>query len=420
MSKVLFLNEKTIGANMAGPGIRTWELAKCLAEDDQVRIITPQESSLSWSKITFFRQSLKNLLLAIIWADVIVVPIYFLKLSWLLLARILRKKIVVDAYFVPFFEAQEKYNAQPKRAALAVNLSKKRSCFLLKIADYIVCSTERQKELWQSFLSDLGRAQDVELGLVPTGIRAELPVLKQAALRKQNLGLKQDDKLVLWSSGLWPWLDPFSAILAISLIKDEQVKLVFYGVASLDEYSKGESSLQLKPAIDLAKDLGLYNKRVFFINQRVPYQHIANYLLDADVALNLHYNNKETYYAYRTRVLDYIWAGLPIVTTEGDVLSEKIKERALGSVVKYQDGQEIAAAIEKLLSDKGYYDQCCLNMKQFAMSQSWSNVAQPLKQYCLKPTMAYPKRFLSLLGACFSFYCWGLYYLLNCKLRFKC
>jgi hypothetical protein len=34
--------------------------------------------------------------------------------------------------------------------------------------------------------------------------------------------------------------------------------------------------------------------------------------------VSTHYEHVETTFAFRTRILDYLWAGLPVVATGGD------------------------------------------------------------------------------------------------------
>src|SRR5205823_6084689 len=62
-----------------------------------------------------------------------------------------------------------------------------------------------------------------------------------------------------------------------------------------------------------------------------------------------HFDELETRYAFRTRLLDCIWAGLPVVTTTGDALAEVVRERGLGRVVGYEDVDGYARALEEVL-----------------------------------------------------------------------
>jgi hypothetical protein len=76
----------------------------------------------------------------------------------------------------------------------------------------------------------------------------------------------------------------------------------------------------LRETIALSRELGLDGRAVFF-NDWVPYAERENYLLEADVGVSLHRDHLETHFAFRTRFLDCLWAGLPIITTRGDVIS---------------------------------------------------------------------------------------------------
>ena len=53
----------------------------------------------------------------------------------------------------------------------------------------------------------------------------------------------------------------------------------------------------------------------------VPYDERADFLLDADLGVSTHLEHIETAYSFRTRVLDYWWAGLPVVATDGDTFA---------------------------------------------------------------------------------------------------
>ena len=59
-----------------------------------------------------------------------------------------------------------------------------------------------------------------------------------------------------------------------------------------------------------------------------PYDLREAYLLEADVALTAARDLAETRLSFRTRVLDYLWAGLPVVATDGDVLVRPGPRRA--------------------------------------------------------------------------------------------
>ena len=68
----------------------------------------------------------------------------------------------------------------------------------------------------------------------------------------------------------------------------------------------------------LADELGLTGTHVIFNEEWVAYDERQNFLLDADIGVSTHLHHVETDYSFRTRILDYLWASLPIVSTTGD------------------------------------------------------------------------------------------------------
>jgi glycosyltransferase involved in cell wall biosynthesis len=105
-------------------------------------------------------------------------------------------------------------------------------------------------------------------------------------------------------------------------------------------------------AVDLADELGLRDRHVFFNFGWVPYAERQGYLLEADLGVSAHLNTVEARFAFRTRIVDYFWAGLPVVATRGDALAELVEERRLGRALAFGDVDGWAAAIAELLDDR--------------------------------------------------------------------
>ncbi len=56
---------------------------------------------------------------------------------------------------------------------------------------------------------------------------------------------------------------------------------------------------------------GALGTSVFFNPDWVAYEDRGDYLLEADAGVSTHFAHIETEFAFRTRILDYLWAGLP-------------------------------------------------------------------------------------------------------------
>ncbi len=130
--------------------------------------------------------------------------------------------------------------------------------------------------------------------------------------------------------------------------------------------------------------MGLLGREVVFTDWLPPEQW-SNCLLEADVGLSFHPASIETHFAFRTRLLDYIGAGLPIVTAGGDVLSEQVAACGLGYVVEPGNAEALAAALIALLAEPDARRSRQAAFHQVAEQYRWERVAAPLVRYCREP-----------------------------------
>jgi glycosyltransferase involved in cell wall biosynthesis len=124
----------------------------------------------------------------------------------------------------------------------------------------------------------------------------------------------------------------------------------------------------------------------------VPYDTRADYLLDADLGVSTHLDHLETAFSFRTRILDYLWAGLPIVSTDGDTFADIVRVNKLGTVVPPQDVEALASALDKLLYDEDRRQQTSKRVTAFSRSMTWDKVLQPLTEFCANPAGAADRR----------------------------
>jgi glycosyltransferase involved in cell wall biosynthesis len=139
-------------------------------------------------------------------------------------------------------------------------------------------------------------------------------------------------------------------------------------------------------ALSLADELGLRNRSVFFNRGWVSYEERGNYLLEADIGVSAHFDDVEARFAFRTRLLDCFWAGLPVITTSGDALAEIVAQRELGLVVEPLDVNGWIDAISLLLDDKSARDRARPAFEQLRQELAWPRVVEPLVRLLDAPT----------------------------------
>jgi len=263
-------------------------------------------------------------------------------------------------------------------------------------ADFFVCASERQRFWWLGQLEVAGRInpltyqQDPSLrGLVDVvayGLPERPPEHTRQVVKGVWPGIAPEDVVILWGGGLWPWLDPMTAVRALAQLHPShpQLKLIFPGTIHPNP------DVQAMPVHNTnvytyATEQGLLDKAIFF-GEWVPYADWPNVLLESDIALSLHHETAETPLAYRSRMLEYIWAGVPIIATRGDATSELLTQYHLGKVVDYHDVDSVAQAILAVLREPSTQYQN--NLSQARQTLTWEQTAQPLIHFCQNPRRA--------------------------------
>jgi hypothetical protein len=145
--------------------------------------------------------------------------------------------------------------------------------------------------------------------------------------------------------------------------------------------------------IALSQELGVYGRTVFF-NEWVAYADRESYLLEADLGVSLHRDHLEARFSFRTRFLDYVWAGLPMVVTRGDVLSDQVQSHGLGRVVEPGDVEGVAQAIVDLLDTPNLREACRVRFEPLVAQYRWEVATRPLVEFCASPRFAPDKAYL--------------------------
>jgi glycosyltransferase involved in cell wall biosynthesis len=383
---VVIISHDLVGTHMAGPGVRYFHLAQVLAREFEVILAVPVGSTLEKATsvtVQPYSTGQDAALEAVIrQARAVFVPAVTVSSHPVLFGT--RVPIIIDGYdpFLAETLAVSPKSARAQQAILA------QACLL---GDFFVCASERQRDWWLGYLEAMGRINEHTHGadpslrqlvdLVPFGLPDGQPQHTRAVVKGIWPSIASTDRVVLWGGGLWPWLDPLTAVRAMGQIARlrSDVRLIFPGTQHPNP-AVAQGPTHTETARTLACKLGLIDTAVFF-GEWVAYEDWPNVLLESDVAVTLSQGDTlETRLAFRSRVLDYVWAGLPIVTTLGDATSDLITSLGLGRGVNFQSGEEVAAAIMELLAvPREALDQRFADARR---ALTWDRAAQPLAAFC--------------------------------------
>jgi glycosyltransferase involved in cell wall biosynthesis len=188
--------------------------------------------------------------------------------------------------------------------------------------------------------------------------------------------------------------------------KRDDVKLVFLGVQHPNP--RIGAFRMVDEAVELAKSLDLYDRHVFFNFGWTSYEARQDALVGADVGVSAHPDHIEARFAFRTRLLDYLWAGLPILATRGDDLAEAVRARGIGLCLEPGDVDGWAAAILRLVEDRQLHAQCRAQALELARDLTWERTTATLRAFCRAPRPAPDRRRRTRLGDAVDLVGYGL------------
>ncbi|MGD1994481.1 MAG: glycosyltransferase [Anaerolineae bacterium] len=398
---------------MSGPGIRYWEFARTLSRLpslDVSLVTTPGspaqlvEGPLPFRLLAGRDEAYLHALAQA--ADVLVAPGAVVSLYPSLLRA--GVPLALDLY-IPLLLEELQRQTPHTLDEQGLQLDRVRTSLLTQIraADFILCASEKQRDYWLGALAAAGRinphtrADDPTLrhmiDVVPFGLPAEPPQHTRPVLKGVVPGIGVDDRVLLWGGGLYDWLDAPTLVRAMARLAPRRpdVKLLFMGTQHPNPRESQRRGT--RETLALADELELTGRTVFF-NDWVPYAERANYLLEADVGVSLHRDHLETRFSFRTRFLDILWTGLPVVATRGDVFGELVEREALGRVVAPGDVDGVAEAIVALLDTPDLRQVYRARFERVAEAYRWEHVIGPLAAFCSAPQLAPDRAYLEQCG----------------------
>jgi hypothetical protein len=394
---LLIISHETIGPKMAGPGVRCLEIARAMSAYGPVTLAAPGQPQADAAGVRLVSYHTPgDLETAINTADVVLAIGQLV--SRIPRLRQLDRPLIVDWYDPFEIEklaqadaiAPEFYPLVERESHLDLNLQ-------ARAGDFFLCASERQRDYWLGVLLACGRGRLAEyaadptlrtlIDVVPFGLPSLPPCQTAPAVKGVLPGVRDTDRLLYWGGGLWQWFDPFTLLEALARIVEQRndVKVFFAAGRHFNAATVPDMPIYVQ-VVERARGLNLLDRYVFF-GDWIPYAERANYLLEADLGVSLHREGLESRFAFRTRFLDYIWSGLPMVVTQGDPLADLVQQRGLGRVVPPGDVNALTAAILELLSGDARRE-LAPRFAAVAEAFTWEAVVQPIVRFMQAPRFA--------------------------------
>ncbi|MBI4567525.1 MAG: glycosyltransferase family 4 protein [Planctomycetes bacterium] len=387
---MIFISNDMVGEKVAGPGIRSLELARRLASRFEVALLGPERppEGIAGAAMSLGSWRGADLSRELPAADVVVSQ----GIGWPM-RRLVTSPAwqVIDLYDPLHLEETALRHARGGawRAPETVHLQYD---LLLRRGDFFLCASERQRDLWLGHLLAARRIDPPTyegdpaarrlIDVVPFGL-SETPPTRSSrpALKGAWPGIAAGDFVLLWNGGLWNWLDPVTAVRAAMEAAKVAPRLRLFFMGLKHPHPGVPEMRAAADALALARSLDPASRHLSFNHDWVPYERRADFLLDADLAVSLHHDTLEARFAFRTRLLDCLWAGLPPIATRGDALADLIAASGGGVAVPPGDVAAVRDAVLAAMAEPGRRAAQADALRRLAADFTWTRAAAPLVEW---------------------------------------
>jgi glycosyltransferase involved in cell wall biosynthesis len=275
----------------------------------------------------------------------------------------------------------------------------------LREGDLFLCSSPEQRLFYLGMLYALGRlnpetyfadftlanlVREVPFGIAPPEPAAIAGAAAAPApiLRGVVPGIGPGDP-ILFFGGIYDWYDPMLllAILPALLARFPTLRVVFSANPNAASTPQGTYA----EVHSVAREAGWLDRHVFFVPWVAAERRFALYR-EATVAVVLHRPRFEAEISLRTRVLDFLGAGLPVVATAGGTMSRLLAEEGMGLVVPDGDEAALTAALGELLASASRRSELAARGRSWAARHDWDTVLAPLVAFLDAPRIDPHKR----------------------------
>lgn len=200
---------------------------------------------------------------------------------------------------------------------------------VLERGDLVLCAHQAQLDYYTGILSSLGVINPFTFGqqrllVVPFGLHAdEVDGGGTPTDPYRGLGIPPGAFVLLWFGGLYPWFDIEPLLAAVERLVAEDASLHFVLVGGRNpQVAHGDFVRQH----ERVQGWAAHRQGNVHLVDWVEYDQRLAWLGSADLVVSLNRSGPEARYSWRTRTLDYVAAGVPLMTNGGDPLSDLLAE----------------------------------------------------------------------------------------------
>ncbi len=201
-------------------------------------------------------------------------------------------------------------------------------------------------------------------------------------------GVADEDFVVLWCGGYNTWTDVETLFGGLEAAMQANRRLHYVSVGA-STYSAPDTVYDRLCRLAAASP---HAQRYHLLGWR-PWSEMADFYRESDVGINIDALHYETIFGTRTRLVEMIAGGLPVVTSLGPELSYLLRDAGAALTFEVGDAAALGAALARMAGDDELTQCMAQTALQYAAHDlSFAATTQPLRQWVTAPTAAPDRR----------------------------
>ena len=132
-----------------------------------------------------------------------------------------------------------------------------------------------------------------------------------------------------------------------------------------------------------------------------PWSEMATYYRESNVGINIDALHYETIFGTRTRLVEMIASGLPVITSLGAELSYLLRDAGVALTFDVGDWEQLGSNLERMAADTELTRRMATAAYRYAQEDlSFATTTMPLREWVHDPSVAPDKQVLSQSTTC--------------------
>jgi glycosyltransferase involved in cell wall biosynthesis len=244
----------------------------------------------------------------------------------------------------------------------------------LQRCDALLAASPEQELYYTGLLAGLGRVtpesyRERRLLRVPFGIH-----LDEEPPTERD---RSDGRLkALWFGGVYPWFDAGALTSSLQLARERGVPADITMAGAKNPFVQHEHFVQHADAAVRAAEA----TQDITILDWLPYSQRRRAYETSDVIVSLNTIGPENKFSWRTRLVDYVWSGMPLLTNGGDPLAERLIAAGAAHRLEAATPEAVADAFELMHREPERMPRMRDQMSAQRAALDWRDCVSPLVQ----------------------------------------